>query len=237
MRDFSIIQNSREREFAQTFFDHEDWEYQPGPFPLSVGGSYRPDFKDNRRGCLIEVVGSRQAFNHNRYKYEFFKNEYDIPLEFRRHTGEVLNISHGVLHLKSCRGNFYSNGIIYPSCRNCWDLRFFVDRLRVFFIATRWRFKDLGEWLGLCPHRISCVMQGMNPYCSEQYFRTIACFLDEFSSNPLIFPKMEYPHSLPEKIAQEKTIALSGLRFAFGLPYESGHPLPSSSQPHPDEAA
>lgn len=90
MPDLSIIRNTRERQFAEAFFDHDEWEYQPGPFKLAIGGKYTPDFKDNRRGCLIEVVGTKQAFSQNRYKYEFFKHDYDIPLEFRLPTGELI---------------------------------------------------------------------------------------------------------------------------------------------------
>ena len=92
MRDFSFITNLNERRFAEAFFDHDNWESQPTPYRLSVGTSYRPDFKDHARNVLIEVVGTRQAFSSNRCKYDVFKREYpDLVLEFRSPDGRLYN--------------------------------------------------------------------------------------------------------------------------------------------------
>lgn len=117
MRDLSFIRNSREREFAAVFFDHDEWEHQPGPYHLSVGGTYTPDFKDLRRGCLIEVVGSRQAHSFNRCKYEFFKKESPMPLELRTPDGELYEPN------KSGAKKLYSVG-----CER-FDSRLFPGRL------------------------------------------------------------------------------------------------------------
>lgn len=76
MPDLSKIKHDRERQFAETFFDHDEWEYEPGPFRLNNGLKYRPDFHDYKRDVLIEVVGSRQAYNFNRNKYQVFQSEY-----------------------------------------------------------------------------------------------------------------------------------------------------------------
>ena len=101
MPDLSTIRHERERQFAADFFDHDEWEYEPGPYRLSNGTKYRPDFKDNRRNVLIEVIGSRQAFHFNREKYEIFKSEYpDVDFEFRDWKGN--KIEHGdVPHFKT----------------------------------------------------------------------------------------------------------------------------------------
>jgi len=85
------IRNDRERHFASVFFDHDEWESQPAPIYFK-GGCYHPDFLDKRRGIYIEVVGTRQAFANNRYKYLYMLEVCkDLKLEFRSHKGEILN--------------------------------------------------------------------------------------------------------------------------------------------------
>lgn len=92
MRDLSFIKHDSERRFAETFFDHDEWEYQPGPYFLSTGSKYTPDFLDKKRNVLIEVVGTRQAYAANRFKYEFFKSHHDLELEFRLSSGEIMEV-------------------------------------------------------------------------------------------------------------------------------------------------
>ena len=95
------IRNDRERHFASVFFDHDEWESQPAPIRFK-GGAYRPDFFDYRRGIYIEVVGTRQAFDRNRYKYLYLLEiRKDIKLEFRTSSGDLLNPYH--LRLKKCK--------------------------------------------------------------------------------------------------------------------------------------
>lgn len=93
MPDLSIIRHKRERQFAEAFFDHDDWEYQPGPYLLSTGSKYTPDFLDKRRNCLIEVVGTKQAYSNNRFKYEFAIKQHGMELEFRLPNGDIMEIS------------------------------------------------------------------------------------------------------------------------------------------------
>jgi hypothetical protein len=102
MKNLDAIHNHRERKFARSFFDHSDWEHHPGPYRLAKGDKYIPDFKDKRRGILIEVVGSRQAYTQNKEKYARFQSEHpDKPLEFRNSRGEKLEPSKGHLFYKT----------------------------------------------------------------------------------------------------------------------------------------
>ena len=98
MPDLSTIRHERERQFAAAFFDHDEWEHEPGPYLLSNGTKYIPDFKDNRRNVLIEVVGSQQAYSQNKDKYASFAAEYhDKILEFRDCNGKKLSPCNGKL--------------------------------------------------------------------------------------------------------------------------------------------
>lgn len=87
----AAIRNDRERHFASVFFDHEEWESQPSTIYFK-GGRYHPDFFDKRRGVYIEVVGTRQAFAQNRYKYLYMLEVCkELKLEFRSHDGALLD--------------------------------------------------------------------------------------------------------------------------------------------------
>lgn len=93
-----MVYTECEKRFVEAFFDHDDWEPQPGPYYLSNDTKYTPDFKDNKRGVLIEVVGTRQAFHNNKDKYEMFSREYpNLTLEFRAEDGRELHPRSGHL--------------------------------------------------------------------------------------------------------------------------------------------
>lgn len=85
------INNESERKFALNFFDHTKWEYQHKTYRFSNGKTYRPDFKDNLRDAIIEVVGTRQAFHSNKNKYAQFIKEFPNKLfEIRDSEGELI---------------------------------------------------------------------------------------------------------------------------------------------------
>ena len=65
----------REAQFVTNYFDHSEWEYEPVTFHLGRL-SYKPDFYDKRNDAYIEVVGTRQAYNQNKAKYDLFKIHY-----------------------------------------------------------------------------------------------------------------------------------------------------------------
>lgn len=98
------IRYDRERKFALTFFDHDNWVHEPRYFYLSNGTKYLPDFYDEKRDVYIEVVGSRQAYFNNKDKYVIFCREYkDIQFEFRLPSGEKLELRNGRMERHSVK--------------------------------------------------------------------------------------------------------------------------------------
>jgi len=88
----SQIKNEGEKVFASSFFNHNNWTYQPGPYRFSNGSTYKPDFKDLKRDVLIEVSATRQAFHANKNKYARFIKEFPlIKFEIRNKHGRFLD--------------------------------------------------------------------------------------------------------------------------------------------------
>ncbi len=87
----SQIKNKGEKMFATSFFNHNSWAYQPGPYCFSNGSTYKPDFKDLKRDVLIEVSATRQAFHANKNKYARFIKEFPLEkFEIRNQHGRLL---------------------------------------------------------------------------------------------------------------------------------------------------
>lgn len=79
-----------ERKFAENFFGHDNWDYQPPRFPLKCGTTYRPDFYDRERNTYVEVIASHSGYYANGKKYKLFKDEYpDKILELRNLDGSI----------------------------------------------------------------------------------------------------------------------------------------------------
>lgn len=84
-------QHGREIEFIRSYFDHDNWIYQPASFRFD-NELYSPDFYDGKRNVFIEVSGTRQAYHDNKEKYNKFRNTFPkIALEIRKSNGEILN--------------------------------------------------------------------------------------------------------------------------------------------------
>ena len=81
-----------EMDFVQSYFTHNNWLYQPANF--RVGDSYyRPDFYDKERNVFIEVVGTRQAFHHNKEKYLAFRQAFPLlTFEIRAADGTLIDL-------------------------------------------------------------------------------------------------------------------------------------------------
>ena len=85
------IPTTREANFIENYFTHDDWTYEPAIFYLH-GPRYIPDFYDKKENVFIEVCGSRQAYHQNKGKYLLF-NEYfpGLKLEIRTEDGGLLS--------------------------------------------------------------------------------------------------------------------------------------------------
>lgn len=87
------IKNVNERFFAENFFKHDKWVSQPKPIDLGEY-TYRPDFYDEERDMYIEVVGTKQAFYQNKFKYlKTIKIIGSEKFEIRDIAGRIINIS------------------------------------------------------------------------------------------------------------------------------------------------
>ena len=87
----SQINNEGEKTFANSFFDHNNWIYQPKSYYFSDGSKYKPDFKDLKRKAIIEVSNTKQAFHKNKMKYARFLKEFPlIKFEIRDKHGNFL---------------------------------------------------------------------------------------------------------------------------------------------------
>jgi len=79
--------------FIKSYFDHQNWIYQPAIFYLN-GGKYAPDFFDGERGTFIEVSATRQAYHANKKKYALFRQLFPaLTLEIRKPDGSLINES------------------------------------------------------------------------------------------------------------------------------------------------
>lgn len=112
-----LIFEPREAVFAENFFTHSNWRPQPGMLKLSDGSAYYPDFYDGERDVYIEVVGSRQAFYANQYKYSRVMEEFpEITLEFRKPSGEIFDYSASWSRLDNPRRSNLKEEIISFKC-------------------------------------------------------------------------------------------------------------------------
>lgn len=85
------IQHRSEILFIQNFFKHNNWVYQPAKFRLNET-SYSPDFYDCERNVFIEVVGTRQAYSQNQFKYTLFRELFPkLKLEIRNAVGDLID--------------------------------------------------------------------------------------------------------------------------------------------------
>lgn len=174
MPDISAIRHFRERQFAEAYFDHDDWEAQPGPFYLSCGSKYKPDFLDKRRNVLIEVVGTRQAYSVNRAKYALFAQEHpDKILEFRLPDGSLMGGTFGTMYgqrrqkpwerTKPIRMGTYPMSVIGNAVGNTtWTCCSSEDMLSVHALIVHWRLHP--EDFPIREHVFSCVTRRL---CAE----------------------------------------------------------------------
>jgi len=83
--------NKNESVFAENYFDHDKWIYEPICFYFN-NTKYTPDFYDAKRHVFIEVAGTRQAFHSNKRKYMMFMRAYPkTPLEIRDKDGTLMD--------------------------------------------------------------------------------------------------------------------------------------------------
>jgi len=116
--DVSFIRHKREREFAINYFNHNQWKHEHKMYCLSNGDKYRPDFKDELRNVIIEVVGSRQAYHANKQKYARFIKEFPNKVfELRDSEGQLLIKKHEEI-------NKISKKIIVSRIKNQMSLNF-----------------------------------------------------------------------------------------------------------------
>lgn len=226
MPDLDIIHVASERKFAEAFFDHGEWEYHPGPFYLTNGVRYTPDFYDGKRMIFIEVIGSPGAYYRNRCKYDMFAKEHpDKPLEFRMSDGKEASIHGGSLCFPSSPQHpRHREGYCHPKPSRQWDLRYLLDDLRHFFIATRWRFVDFGSAINLDPNKISLVLRAMNPYCTKEYYDSVKGVLDDFKNNPTSYQPRTEKWCVPEQLALYVRDYPGCSKFVFGKPFPSPYP-------------
>ena len=98
MKKLDSIRHKRELIFAESFFNHNEWEYEPEFFYLSNGSKYKPDFKDCLRNVYIEIAGTRQAFHNNKGKIARFIKEFpEIRFEIRGPGGNLLHHYHNLV--------------------------------------------------------------------------------------------------------------------------------------------
>ena len=129
MKNFKAIRHERERQFVLSFFDHTMWEYSP-LFRLSNGKKYYPDFKDNLRNVIIEVVGSRQAFSSNKKKYARFIKEYpDEILEFRDQFGNLLEDLYQKIKIEPISEDLKANRYSIPPPNNLSNVQLMIYKL------------------------------------------------------------------------------------------------------------
>lgn len=65
------IKERREMNFVKNYFTHSEWIHHPASFLLGEH-TYTPDFYDKKKNIFIEVVGSQQAYQANKFKYKLF---------------------------------------------------------------------------------------------------------------------------------------------------------------------
>lgn len=212
----SAIKNERERHFASTFFEHDEWDHHPRQIIFN-GGRYTADFFDKRRGIYIEVVGSRQAFAQNKYKYLYIMETCkNISLEFRSHEGRLLDpynfslTSNGGRWPGPSREQIYKEHGVLPD--GYIDATSYMSDLKYFFLATNMKQSEAVQLFDVPPHCIDGILQGCT-HCYVQnvvlikskYAIKIRAVLDEWEKHPENFPaRRGWATSLTKKILNTK---------------------------------
>ena len=194
----SAIKNERERHFASVFFDHDEWEHHPRTIVFN-GGRYTADFYDFRRKIYIEVVGTRQAFFVNRYKYMYLLQiRPDIKLEFRSHEGRLLDLyrfsllpnSRGYPFRPSRDEKYLATGIMPEGYENVVDC---ICQMKEFAIAVNWKRGEIIQASGVSAGYISLLLnlhdrihQSLLIKC--KHAKKLRKFLHEWASHPERFP-------------------------------------------------
>lgn len=186
----STIRNDRERHFASVFFDHDEWESQPRTIYFK-GGRYTPDFFDKRRGVYIEVVGTRQAFAQNRYKYLYMLEVCkDLRLEFRSHNGALLDPYHMSLFSRSFMSaseKVADTGIMPDGKTIPFGIR---DLIIPIVIETNYTLAALARCIGIPAdnlHRLIFVEDG-DFFMREEYVQKIRAFCSEYAEHKDNYP-------------------------------------------------
>jgi hypothetical protein len=175
------IKNKRERHFAQNFFSDENWIHQPERILFGNGDSYRPDFLDKTRNIYIEVIGTRQAFYQQRYKYRFVMQSVpDINLEFRLYTGELIEPEKKNFSLKK-----YGYTCQYRERGDYVDVNF-KDKVDDFVIGTGWALSDICRYIKCDMHIIRCMIEGGR--IRIHYLERIEKFFTDWENNKSNFP-------------------------------------------------
>ena len=194
------IRHESERNFAMSFFDHDQWVYQPGPFHLGDGTKYFPDFHDLRRDVLIEVTNTRGSFHRNERKYKLFVAQYPSKkLEFRFHTGRPFHVVDDGQKFKMPHIDIMKRPIFVHDYH--FDFRAILPELREFFVATRWEYSSVKRYVEMDVQPLRFAMNGERPYCKEPLFRAIKGMLKHFSERPQDFPVSQVKLSYPEQAA------------------------------------
>lgn len=195
------IRHESERQFATSFFNHNQWTYQPGPFYLGNGTKYFPDFYDQRRDVLIEVTNTRGSFHRNERKYKLFVTQYpSLKLEFRYHTGRPFHVvdagdRYKIPHMDMMKRPAF----VYD---HHYDLRALMPELRKFFITTRWEYTSVKRYLGMDIQPLRFALTNWKPYCKEPLFRALTEMLKHFAEKPEEFPVSPVKLSYPENSAK-----------------------------------
>lgn len=184
------IRNERERHFAAVFFDHDEWESQPETIHFK-GGCYRPDFLDKRRGIYIEVVGTRQAFANNRYKYLYMLEVCkDLKLEFRSHKGEILNpykLSLATRSFMKASEKVASTGVMPEGKSIPIGIRALLVPI---VIETNYTVAALARCIGIPPDYVRRIIfaEDGDFFIKTEYVQKIREFHREYQAHPENYP-------------------------------------------------
>lgn len=192
MSKLAQIANRRERLFAEVFFDHDDWEHHP-PAIYFKGGKYTADFYDRRRETYIEVVGTRQAFAANRYKYLYLLEiRNDITLEFRSHEGKLLDPYRMSLATGHDYGVdkdllFFKQGLVPPGKVPTTGMK---EKFNQIFLATNITRSEMAKISGISQDIIYLITSAPRPvlFIKEHWKKQITDFFSLWDSHPELIP-------------------------------------------------
>lgn len=208
MTQLDNIKYKRERIFAETFFDHNNWTYQPGPYQVEINGKLRkftPDFWDGERDILIEVVGSRQAFNYNKAKYQAFKQMHP-NFEVRYFENQnLINFTNPRVEYKPiedwCWWLHYPNN--YSVKHNASDLK--PDIINVLF-KENCTIKEFCQEVGISPTVYNLIMSQLDAYIHEVDFYLLQNFIFNWQKDPYRFHIKSYSDNKITKTCVLKTV-------------------------------